>query len=287
MREKIKLLKEKIQPKMILAALTLLCFASLTASYFSKDMALSVREAVGALIVPMQTGINQIGRFGAGLTQERKNLEDALNEIEQLKEELKACNEQLDLYREDSIENEQLKKLLQLKEEYKDYDMVGATIVSRNSNNWYNQFTINKGTNDGLAIDMNVITQDGLVGIITSISENFSIVTSIIDDSMRVSGQSSDKEDTCVIEGSLDEYNSGRIKLSYMRADDEIQPQSVIVTSNVSNKYLPGLVIGYVSEVKVDENRLTKTGYIVPKVDFYHLNQVLVITTLKVTYDKK
>lgn len=285
MREKLKLLKEHIQPKMVLTALTVLCFASLAVSYFSRDMAVSVREAIGYVIVPMQSGINQIGGFFAGLTQERKDLETALAEIEDLKAELEDCKDQLESYREDSQENQELRELLQLREQYSEYEMVGASIVARNSNNWYNQFTINKGTADGLAVDMNVVSDGGLVGIITSISENFAVVTSILDDSMCVSGQDLDSQDTCIVEGSLEEYGNGRIKLSYMRANDEIQNQSTIVTSEVSNKYLPGILIGYAKDVDVDENRLTKTGYLEPVVDFYHLSDVLVITTLKKTSD--
>lgn len=285
MREKLKILKEHIQPKMILAALTVLCFISIAFSYFSKDIAVSVREAVGYVIIPMQSGINQIGSFFSERSQEKMDLTLAMAQIDALKAELEACNKELDSYREDSLENEELRKLLELKNEYSDYETVGASIVARNSNNWYDQFTINKGTADGLTVDMNVIADGGLVGIITSVSENFSVVTTIIDDSMNVSGQDYDSKDTCIVEGSLEEYNNGRIKLSYMKADDQIKNQSEIVTSEVSNKYLPGILIGYAQDVQVDENRLTKTGYLVPVVDFSHLSKVLVITTLKETSD--
>ena len=54
-----------------------------------------------------------------------------------------------------------------------------------------------------------------------------------------------------------------------------------IVTSYISDKYLQGILIGYISEVNVDSNNLTRSGYITPVVDFKNLQEVLVITTTK------
>ena len=63
--------------------------------------------------------------------------------------------------------------------------------------------------------------------------------------------------------------------------ENEVAVGEQIVTSNISSKYLQGLLIGYVSEVNVDSNNLTRSGYIIPAVDFKKLQEVLVITTTK------
>ena len=54
-----------------------------------------------------------------------------------------------------------------------------------------------------------------------------------------------------------------------------------MVTSNISSKYVEGLLIGYVKEVTTDPNSLTKSGYLIPVVDFEHLQEVLVILDKK------
>ena len=54
-----------------------------------------------------------------------------------------------------------------------------------------------------------------------------------------------------------------------------------VITSHISSKYVQGILIGYVSEVSVDENNLTRSGYITPVVDFKKLQEVLVITSTK------
>ena len=59
-----------------------------------------------------------------------------------------------------------------------------------------------------------------------------------------------------------------------------------IVTSNISDKYLPGILIGYINTINTDSNNLTKSGYITPAVDFEHLEEVLVILELKQTIEE-
>jgi rod shape-determining protein MreC len=54
-----------------------------------------------------------------------------------------------------------------------------------------------------------------------------------------------------------------------------------IVTSDISDKYLPNILIGYIHTINRDNNNLTKSGYITPAVDFEHLSEVLIITDLK------
>lgn len=63
--------------------------------------------------------------------------------------------------------------------------------------------------------------------------------------------------------------------------DNEVVVGEQVVTSNISSKYLQGLLVGYISEVNVDSNNLTRSGYIIPATDFKELQEVLVITTTK------
>ena len=58
-----------------------------------------------------------------------------------------------------------------------------------------------------------------------------------------------------------------------------------VVTSNISDQYLPGILIGYISSINTDSNNLTKSGYLTPVVDFEHLDEVLVIMELKQQID--
>ena len=76
--------------------------------------------------------------------------------------------------------------------------------------------------------------------------------------------------------------NDGKIRFEQMENNEnEVAVGDQIVTSYISDKYLQGILIGYISEVNVDSNNLTRSGYITPVVDFKNLQEVLVITTTK------
>ena len=274
-----------VKPKMILLILTVVCIGSIAITYFRQDSAVSVGEAVGYLVVPMQKGLNSIGTWFYDKTQDRLELEEAKNKIEELEQSNQDLKDDLEKYQDASLENRRLRELLELKDTYKEYETVGASIVAKNSGNWYSSFTIDKGTNDGLALNMNVIADGGLVGLITEIGPNFAVVTSIIDDGSRVSGMIKSTQSNCIVTGDLSSMENGLLKLDYIQTDFDISEDNLIVTSNISDKYVPGLVIGYATNVTLNDDKLTQSGYLEPAEDFSNLSEVLVITTLKDTSD--
>ena len=135
---------------------------------------------------------------------------------------------------------------------------------------------------------MNVIAGSGLVGIVTDVGKNYAVVRSIIDDNSNVSGMMLSTNDNCIVSGNLKSMTeSNMILFSNLEdVDHKVSTGESVITSNISDKYLPGLLIGYVTEVTDDNNNLTKSGKITPVVDFKHLQDVLVITQLKETGKK-
>lgn len=92
------------------------------------------------------------------------------------------------LLQQDKYELEDFRKLYKLDEQYASYPKVAARVISSDPDNWYNTFIIDKGSEDGLAVNMNVMAGDGLVGIITDVKKSYSTVRSIIDDDSNVYG---------------------------------------------------------------------------------------------------
>lgn len=183
---------------------------------------------------------------------------------------------------EDKYELERLQELYKLDQNYAEYEKVAAHVIGKDSGNWFSTFTIDKGSKDGIEVDMNVIAGNGLVGIVTQVGPTWATVRSIIDDSSNVSGMVLSTSDKCIIRGDLSLINSGRIRFEQMENNDNVvEIGEQIVTSYISDKYLQGILIGYVSEVSIDSNNLTRSGYITPVVDFKNLQEVLVITKTK------
>ena len=164
---------------------------------------------------------------------------------------------------------------------------MAANIIASDSGNWFNTFVIDKGSKDGLAADMNVIAGSGLVGIITKVGDNWAQVRSIIDDMSEVSAQVLSTSDLCFVKGDLQLMESGLIQLYQLRdTEGKASIGDTVVTSHVSDKYHAGLLIGYINELSLDSNNLTRSGTLTPAVDFEHLHSVLVITDLKQTEEE-
>lgn len=273
--------KITIDPKYILVIIAVVSILLIVLSFRFEEKMEPVQSAVGSVVTPMQKGINSIGRkFSKGmdyvttvkkLTKENKKLQNKLNEL----------SSENKLLQQDKYELEDFRKLYDLDEQYAGYPKVAARVISSDPDNWYNTFIIDKGSDDGLAVNMNVMAGDGLVGIVTDVKKSYSTVRSIIDDDSNVYGTFLKTSDSCIVSGNLQLMNDGVIQVSSISGNAKIKDGYEVVTSQISDKYLPGILIGYVSSLQKDASNLTQTGYLTPAADFRKLDMVLVITQVK------
>ena len=272
----------KNNTKYFLFGLSLLCICMIGITTIRGSILNPLRTAVGYVLVPIQSGVN---RVGGGLYNELSSvgkLKSALAENEILKTRVDELTEENTRLRSEQFELERLRSLYELDQEYMQYHKIGARIIAKDSSSWFSVFRIDKGSDDGIKEDMNVIAGGGLVGIVTDVGANYATVRSIIDDSSRVSAMAQQSGDSCIVAGDLQLFKDGRLKLSYMEKDDDIKDGDMIVTSNISGKFLPGILVGYATDITVDYNdNLTKSGYLIPAARFDRLQEVLVITDLK------
>ena len=234
------------------------------------------------IIVPFEKSISSIGLWLTEVNKNFKDKQDLINANEDLQNTIDTLTEQNNILSQNQAELTRLEELYNLDEEYADYPKVAARIISKDPGNWYDTFMINRGSADGIRVDNNVIAGKGLVGIVTEVGTHWATVRSIIDDSSNVSAMTVSTQDNCVVEGDLELIDEGKLSFSQLYdQDNKVTVGERIVTSNISEKYVEGLFIGYVSDIQQDSNNLTKTGTIVTPVDFQHLKDVLVITVNK------
>lgn len=268
--------------KYLLFILTLLCTAMMLVTFGTDVFDKPLNTVVGYVIVPFQQGIEKMGRWLSNRSDEFAQIQDLLEENARLKEEIAALTEENTLLQQDKYELNKLRELFSLDEQYSEYNKVGARIIGRDSGNWYSAFIIDKGENDGLSVDMNVIAGGGLVGRITSLGPTWARVTSIISDNSSVGGMTLSTEDNLIVQGDLKLMASGCIAFNQLLdGQDRVREGDRVVTSDISDKYLPNILIGYISSISKDSNNLTKSGLLVPAVDFEHLGEVLIITDRK------
>lgn len=279
MRKKFKI---NLKSKHLIVIMTIVALSMILLTLSSQSVAAPVRNAAGYVVVPFQNGINAVGKWLTAQADSLRDVKELAQENAQLKAKVDELTMQNNLLLQSQTELDRLEKLYELSSEYSQYNMVGAEVISKDPGNWYSTFVINKGTRDGLAVDMNVLADGGLVGIITEVGDNWATVRSIIDDTSNVSAMVANTSDHCVVTGNLLKMNEGKIDFTQLTYEEgKVQEGDAIVTSNVSEKFQTGLLIGYISDMQLDSNNLTTSGTIIPSVDFRHLREVLIITDLK------
>ena len=281
-------LKKKFQFRMhlmskhLLVIMTFFCGSAVVSTLASGVTSEPLAEAAGMIVVPFEKSINGIGSWIGEINQTFQDKQDLIDKNQELQDAVDTLTEQNNIMIQNQSELSRLQELYNLDEEYSSYPKVAARIISKDPGNWYDTFMINRGSNDGIRVDNNVIAGKGLVGIVTEVGPNWATVRAIIDDSSNVSAMTVGTDDTCVVEGELELIDEGKLRFSQLYdKDDKVTVGERVVTSNISDKYVEGLFIGYVSEIELDTNNLTKTGTIVTPVDFQHLKDVFVITVNK------
>ena len=276
-----KKLASFMNSKYILIGLSALCLLFIATSFFTDKLTTPLRNAISTVVIPVQRGMNYIGLWISDKYDTLQEISTVLEENKDLQAKVDDLTEENNQLKQDSYELDRLRDLYELDEKYPGYNKVAARVVGTTSGNWYSTFTIDKGSNDGIEKDMNVIAGGGLVGIITEVGPNYAQIKTVIEDNSYVSGMLIDTGDTCIVKGDIVLMDTGLIHLSGFANSVTVRNGDKIVTSNISDKYLPGILIGYTKDVTADANNLTQAGYLVPAVDFGHLQEVLIITQKK------
>ncbi len=266
----------------LLLGLAVFCIIMMLLSSFSERAAGPFKVLANVTVIPLQQGINYIGSWMGDMTDNFETMQQLRAENEKLQEQVDSLMTENNYLQEERYELERLQELYQLDSNYAEYEKTAAHVIGSDSGNWFSTFTIDKGSQDGIAVDMNVMAGSGLAGIVVEVGPTWARVRSIIDDSSNVSGMVLSTSDRCIVSGDLSLMSDGQIRFEQMENNEnQVSVGDQIVTSYISDKYLQGILIGYVSEVTVDSNNLTRSGYITPAVDFKNIQEVLVFTTTK------
>ena len=275
--------KRSVPTKYKLLAVTALCVLLMFVSFTLNLSGGPLNTVAGYVFVPMQNGINHVGSWVVNRVDDIVSLRNVRQDNKKLQEQVDDLTQKLSTIKLEQYELDNLRELWDLDKKYPSYEKIAANVIGKDLGHWFSVFTIDKGAKDGIETDMNVIAGSGLVGIVTDVGPNYARVRSIIDDVSKVSGMVVSTSDRCIVHGDLQEMNANQdILLTDLKdSDDKAAVGDPIVTSNISDKYLQGILIGYIGSIQMDANNLTKSGTVTPAVDFEHVEEVLVILEKK------
>ena len=272
----------QIPPGYLLLILTVVSILLMILTFTTDVVPTVFNSIAGYTFMPFKEGLTEISSYANKRADDLRQVREVISENEALRAQVDELTQENDRLIQNRFELIELRTLLDLDSEYEEYDKVGARVTGKDPGNWYSVFVIDKGENDGIKEGMNVIAGAGLVGIVTKTGPNWAQVRSIIDDDSNVSGRMLNTSDNLIVYGNLEAIKSGTIEFGQLSdPDDEVAVGDKIVTSNISDRYLPGIAIGYINTIEKDSNNLTKSGTLTPVVDFEHIDVVLVITQMK------
>lgn len=204
------------------------------------------------------------------------------SKVKKENEELRAENTKLQdkALKYDALENEneRLRTMLNFKNQREEYEYIGCDIIGKSGNNWLDGFIINRGTDDGIKKRMVVITGEGLVGQVTSVGNNWSIVQSLVNENIAVAGLvNSTRENDGVVKGYRDINDKLLAKLYYLPLDSQVKKGDVILTSGLGGLYPKEIKIGTVIDIEEDKGKLIKNAVIEPSVDFNKLEELFIV----------
>lgn len=275
--------KFTLPSKYLLLILSAACVLLMIVTFRTDLFEGPLRAVAGYVVVPFQEGIASVGGYLYDRAEEMGKLEDALAENQRLKEQIDELTMENAQLQQDKYELDSLRELYAIDEATSDYEKTGARVIASDSSNWFYSFIIDKGSEDGIEVDMNVLAGSGLAGRVVSVGPNYSRVLSIIADNSNVYGTILSSSKNLLVTGDLQAMMSqGMIRFEQLSdRDDQVEVGDKVVTSNISSKYLPGIPIGFISSIDTSSNNQTKSGYLTPAVDFQQIQEVLVILEKK------
>ena len=280
--------KFTLPSKYLLFILTIICSIMLVVTYVTDIFDKPLSYAVNYIIVPYQKGISAIGSRLSAKKDELVMIADLIEENEALKAKVSELEDENTRLMQDKYELNNLRTLFELDAAYEGYQKTGARVIYHDASNWFSNFIINKGSEVGIELNMNVVAGNGLVGYVSMVGPNWARVTSIISDNTNVSGTVLYSSENLIVSGSLELINQGVISYSQLLDSKEtVGEGDKVVTSNISDKYLPGILIGYIQTIENDSNNLTKSGLLIPAVNFENIEEVLIILDQKMNITDK
>src|SRR5216110_3725291 len=223
---------------------------------------------------------------GSGLERQITSVRTGLKSLEELEKEnaalrvenrsLKATNQAL---RDVEHEVNRLRHALNYRERSV-FKLVPAEVITRDSSTWWRTVTINRGKQDRIENDMPVVTDEGLVGKTTTVSENIAIVLLVSDENCRVAANVEGTREQGIVTG---ERVAGGVaplmNLNFLSKQANLQPGQKTYTSGVGGVFPPGLLLGTVKEFRVRE--LDGQAQLTPAVDLAKLEDVFVVVGRK------
>jgi rod shape-determining protein MreC len=239
---------------------------------------ISAESLFRAAAAPVQRFSNSISERVEHSLHVYRDAEIHYEQNKALKQEIAELNKELADYADTKQKLADLQEFVGIKEQYPDLVLSApCKVTGYVTNDPFHAFTIGQGSADGLALYDPVVTDLGLVGVITSLGEHSAEVTTILSPNVSVAAYCSTTKDHGVVTGTVADALEDKCRLQYLEKETAIRQDKVILTSGENGMFPKGYVIGYVREVQMDDTGLTAAAVLEPASEITDLSMVIVI----------
>ncbi len=237
-----------------------------------------VENVVQVVVTPVQKLFTNIGTGVSDFFGYFSDIDKLKVEIKDLKKENSHLKEELNKSEISLRENEELRKLLSLKDAYPELELETAQVIARDPSNWYNTFTIDKGAVDGINVNQPVISVDRtLVGRISEVGTTWARVITINDPGHSAGAEIVRSGEYGIVEGEASADEGGNCRLSFVSKNANIIVGDKVVTSGMGGIYPKGLTIGKVLDIRPDLQGISQYALISPEADIDNIKAVLIV----------
>lgn len=273
---------EKHKTAVIIAVISLVLIILMGTSTIPTKNAFVVNNVVRTVVQPLQNGVSYIISGVGGFFGFLFDVNDYKAENDRLTAMVAELERKYRSAEDYRIENERLSALLDVKTKaIADLPSVGARIIGWSANNWFDYYTIDKGSLDGVKKRDMVVTEDGLVGHVYDVGLNWAQVTTVINSSSSAGVRVVRSGDIAIVEGDMELEKKGLCKMTFVNKDAQIAIGDVLETSGLGGLYASGVAIGKVTEIKTDVTGVSQYALVEPLVDLKKIHTVLVILSVE------
>ena len=280
---------KKYKNRMIVTIVTIILIIVIGVTSNSRGSLTKVERTIGNILVPIERFFYRTNKKTTDFFISIKNIGNLKEENEKLKIEISELEEKNRHYENLIGKSETLEKEAKLLEAT-DYKLISAEIIGQEPGNWFDRFMIDKGLKDGIKIgdtvvqavetDNNVI-QEGVVGRVVEVGDDFSKVVSLIDENSKISFKVLRTQDGGIISGVMDNKSGStdnKLTGYLFDAKADVMKGDKLFTSGLGGKYVKDLYIGEIVDVVKKDEDLMKNIYIEPAIDFKKVYKVFVVS---------
>jgi rod shape-determining protein MreC len=267
-----------IRHKSVVAFTSFTLFCIISLSIQSSTLVLTLEGVISAITMPFQKAYDGVqggvSRLWAGFTE----LTEVRDELKKTRANLQKYESMAGEMSEIKRENDRLRELLGMKERV-EYASIPATIISKDPDNWFRTIIINKGSGDGIKVNMPVIAYQGgqkaVVGTVIEVRSSLSRIAPIISPTVRIGIKLQESR----FPGLLCGYsgNSNLCKMDYISRAAYIRFNDMVITSGQGGVFPAGLLVGSVIKSYSLESSAYQRAIIKPVIDYNLVEDVFVI----------